>query len=154
VVPTMTAVVPVPVPVPVLGVVLTSEQVERQLEAAKAAPSPGLGQGTGSKSPSAPPGSRIPTPTATPPPTATPTATAAAGRKTFSTRGGTAIAVCEGATVRLLSWAPAQGYGVESADPGPDDEHAEVKFEGTAGKVELRVRCANGIPTGSWKQDD
>ncbi|MGW2290085.1 hypothetical protein [Streptomyces phaeochromogenes] len=123
------------------GQAISSKQVEQQLDAAKASPSPdpdpdaGQGQGTGQA-------------------TATPTATATAVRKTFSTPGGTAIAVCEGATVQLLSWAPAQGYGVDSADPGPDDEHAEVKFEGPAGKVELRVRCVNGRPSGSWKQDD
>jgi hypothetical protein len=52
-----------------------------------------------------------------------------------------------------VSWAPAQGFGVERADAGPD-EHAEVRFEGTAGKVELRVRCVSGRPSGSWKQDD
>ncbi|XDO64392.1 hypothetical protein HEP84_57405 [Streptomyces sp. RLB1-33] len=28
------------------------------------------------------------------------------------------------------------------------------EFEGTAGKVELRVRCVSGRPSGSWKQDD
>jgi hypothetical protein len=133
------------------GQAISSKQVERQLDAAKGTPSPdpdpdrspspspspdpGQGQGTGQAS-------------------ATPTATATAVRKTFSTPGGTAIAACDGATVRLLSWAPAQGYGVDSADPGPDDEHAEVKFEGSAGKVELRVRCVNGRPSGSWKQDD
>ncbi|MFF3705169.1 hypothetical protein [Streptomyces phaeochromogenes] len=123
------------------GQAISSKQVEQQLDAAKASPSPdpdpdpGQGQGTDQA-------------------TATPTATATAVRKTFATPGGTAIAVCEGATVRLLSWAPAQGYGVDSADPGPDDEHAEVKFEGSAGKVELRVRCVNDRPSGSWKQDD
>ncbi|WP_223146436.1 hypothetical protein, partial [Streptomyces apricus] len=86
----------------------------------------------------------------------TPTASAPADRtrKTFSGPGGTAIATCDGATVRLLSWAPAQGYGVKSADRGPDAEHVEVKFEGGAGKAELRVRCVDGVPVGSWKQDD
>ncbi|MEU9783807.1 hypothetical protein AB0H92_23045 [Streptomyces phaeochromogenes] len=127
------------------GQAISSKQVEQQLDTAKASPSPdpdpGQGQGQG-------------TDQGTDQATATPTAIATAVRKTFSTPGGTAIAVCEGATVRLLSWAPAQGYGVDSADPGPDDEHAEVKFEGSAGKVELRVRCVNGRPSGSWKQDD
>ncbi|MFJ8025180.1 hypothetical protein [Streptomyces sp. NPDC096311] len=70
-----------------------------------------------------------------------------------STPGGTVIAECDGAVVRLGSWAPAQGFGVERADAGPD-EHAEVRFEGTAGRVELRVRRVSGRPGGSWKQDD
>lgn len=56
------------------------------------------------------------------------------------------------AVVRLVSWAPAQGFGVARADAGPD-EHAEVRCEGTAGKVGLRVRCVSGRPSGAWKQD-
>lgn len=136
------------------GKAISAKQVEQQLDAAKGSlspdPDPGQsqGEGQGTATPTATPD------TGTPTPTPSPTATATAVRKTFSTPGGTAIAVCEGATVRLLSWAPAQGYGVDSADPGPDDEHVEVKFEGSAGKVELRVRCVNGRPSGSWKQDD
>ncbi|MEU0645173.1 hypothetical protein [Streptomyces umbrinus] len=138
------------------GKAISAKQVERQLEAAKGSlsPDPGQSQGQGQGQGE---GQGTATPTATPDtgtPTPTPSPTATAVRKTFSTLGGTAIAVCEGATVRLLSWAPAQGYGVDSADPGPDDEHVEVKFEGSAGKVELRVRCVNGRPSGSWKQDD
>ncbi|MGW3421931.1 hypothetical protein [Streptomyces phaeochromogenes] len=138
------------------GQTISSKQAEQQLDAAKASPSPDPGQGQG-QSQGTDQGTATPTATpdtGTPTPTPSPTATAAAVRKTFSTPGGTAIAACDGATVRLLSWAPAQGYGVDSADPGPDDEHAEVKFEGSAGKVELRVRCVNGRPSGSWKQDD
>ncbi|MFS8204260.1 hypothetical protein ACLVWQ_37010 [Streptomyces sp. CWNU-52B] len=127
------------------GKTLTSEQVQRQLDAAKAS-----GRGQGTPTPSATPGTGTPSPS----PTSTGSSTATAARKTFSTRGGTAIAVCDGATARLLSWTPAQGYGVKSADRGPDDEHVEVRFEGSAGKVELRVRCVDGRPTGSWKQDD
>ncbi|PSM42508.1 septum formation initiator [Streptomyces dioscori] len=135
------------------GGTLSSEQVEQQLDAASATSPSGPGGGPATATPSATPDTGASTPTSS----STPTAAAGSGTgggKTLSTPGGTAIAVCEGATVRLLSWAPAQGYGVKSADPGPDDEHAEVKFEGTAGKVELRARCTDGRPTGSWKQDD
>ncbi|MFI1440486.1 septum formation initiator [Streptomyces fructofermentans] len=146
------------------GRALTPEQVRQQLDEANASPSPDPGRGgTGS---TAPEGSASPTPgtgsgsaqatrtpssTPSPAPTSTP---AAAARKTFSTPGGTAGAQCDGTAVRLLLWTPAQGYGVDSADPGPDDEHVDVKFEGSAGKVELRVRCVNGTPVGTWKQDD
>jgi hypothetical protein len=128
------------------GDTVTSAQVERQLDAARASASPG---------PSRTPNTARATPSTTPTArTPTPSATAVPVRKTLVTPGGTAIAICDGTTVRLLSWAPAQGYDVKSADPGPDDEHAEVKFEGPAGKVELRARCADGTPTGSWRQDD
>ncbi|WP_328498683.1 hypothetical protein OHS59_42520 [Streptomyces sp. NBC_00414] len=140
------------------GKALSSEQVERQLDAAKASESSDPGRGPGSATPSKTPATGTPGPASTPSSAATstpvPTATGTPVRRTFSAPGGTAIAVCDGATVRLWSWAPAQGYGVKSADRGPDDEHVEVKFEGPAGKVELRVRCVNGRPTGSWKQDD
>ncbi|MFH8468378.1 hypothetical protein [Streptomyces sp. NPDC017991] len=147
------------------GTTLSSEQVDRQLDAAKASSS-GPGEGAGSATPSTPSAARTSKPASPSSSTPTPTATGdgdgdrdrdrdgVGAGKTLSTPGGTAIAVCEGTTVRLLSWAPAQGYGVKSADPGPDDEHAEVRFEGAAGKVELRVRCTDGRPTGSWKQDD
>lgn len=121
------------------GGVLTPEQVERQLASATASPSPG---------PSA--ASHTATPTSSPS-AGGPSATTV--KEVFSTPGGTVIAECDGAAVRLVSWAPAQGFGVERADAGPD-EHAEVRFEGTSGKVELRVRCVSGRPSGSWKQDD
>ncbi|MET7436279.1 hypothetical protein ACWERY_38240 [Streptomyces sp. NPDC004082] len=124
---------------------VTSAQIEQQLDAARASasPRPGRTPNTARPTPGTAPTGRTPAPSATAVPV----------RKTFSTPGGTAIAACDGTTVRLLSWAPAQGYDVKSADPGPDDEHAEVKFEGPGGKVELRARCADGAPTGSWKQD-
>ncbi|MFI6338791.1 hypothetical protein [Streptomyces sp. NPDC050535] len=122
------------------GGVLTPRQVEQQLAAAKASTSAAPGRQPSSTAP-------------TDLPTTTPAPSTTVVKKTFSTPGGTVIAQCDGTTVRLLSWAPAQGYGVESVDRGPD-ERAEVKFEGAAGKVEIRVRCVNGEPAGSWEQDD
>ena len=64
---------------------------------------------------------------------------------TFRTVGSTVIARCDGTTVRLLNAAPALGYGLEDYDPGPDAE-AKVRFEGDAGRVELRVVCVDGRP--------
>jgi hypothetical protein len=123
------------------GGVLTPRQVERQLASATA-------------SPSADPSAGSPAATRTAAPSAGPSSAASAGaaRKVFSTPGGTVVAECSGAAVLLVSWAPAQGFGVKRADRGPD-EHADVTFEGAASKVELRVRCVNGRPTASWKQD-
>ncbi|MFE7068796.1 hypothetical protein ACFU96_01725 [Streptomyces sp. NPDC057620] len=144
------------------GRTLSSAQVEQQLDAAKASSSSGPGGGSDTATPTGQTGQTGTPDTGTPTsstPTSSPATTAPADtapevRKTFSAQGGTAIATCRGTTVRLLSWAPAQGYGVKSADRGPDDEHVEVRFEGTAGKAELRVRCVDGRPTGSWKLDD
>jgi hypothetical protein len=120
------------------GGVLTPQQVGRQLASAMASPSADPAAGS---------------------PAVTPTAASIAGpssgagdRKALTTPGGAVIAQCNGPTVLLLSWAPAQGFGVKRADRGPAD-HADVTFEGAAGKVELRVRCADGQPAASWKRD-
>ncbi|MFG3302266.1 septum formation initiator [Micromonospora chersina] len=83
---------------------------------------------------------------------ATPTATAAShppaaggARRGFVTGGGTAVAECGPAGVRLVSWSPAQGYRVKDYDRGPDD-HVEVRFVGPEGEHELRLRCRGGEP--------
>ncbi|MET7803425.1 septum formation initiator [Micromonospora chersina] len=83
---------------------------------------------------------------------AIPTATAASrppaaggGRRGFVTGGGTAVAECGPAGVRLVSWSPAQGYRVKDYDRGPDD-HVEVRFVGPEGEHELRLRCRGGEP--------
>ncbi|MGV9214004.1 septum formation initiator [Micromonospora sp. RB23] len=66
-------------------------------------------------------------------------------RRSFATDGGTAVAECGPDGVRLVSWAPAQGYRVHEVDRGPDDD-VEVTFEGSAGKHELKVRCIGTEP--------
>ncbi|MBW4700555.1 MULTISPECIES: septum formation initiator [unclassified Micromonospora] len=66
-------------------------------------------------------------------------------RRSFSTPGGTAVAECVGADVRLVSWAPAQDYRVKDVDRGPDDD-AEVTFAGPAGEFEVKVGCIGGEP--------
>ncbi|KAB1934420.1 septum formation initiator [Micromonospora sp. ALFpr18c] len=76
--------------------------------------------------------------------TAAPSASAGV-RRVFATGGGTAVAECAAAGVRLVSWAPAQGYRVRDVDRGPDDD-VEVTFEGTAGEHELKVRCIGAEP--------
>ncbi|MEU4482716.1 septum formation initiator [Micromonospora sp. NPDC023966] len=82
---------------------------------------------------------------------ATPTAAtsrppaAGGSRRTFVTDGGSAVAECGPAGVRLVSWSPAQGYRVKDADRGPDD-HVEVRFVGAEGEHELRVRCRGSEP--------
>ncbi|MEU2611277.1 septum formation initiator [Micromonospora sp. NPDC007271] len=69
----------------------------------------------------------------------------AATRRTFATPGGTALAECGPAGVRLVLWTPAQGYRIKDADRGPDD-HVEVRFVGPRGEYELKLRCAGGRP--------
>ncbi|MER6592120.1 septum formation initiator, partial [Micromonospora purpureochromogenes] len=63
----------------------------------------------------------------------------------LATTGGTAVAECGPSGVRLVSWAPAQGYRVRDVDRGPD-EHVEVRFAGPGGEDELRVVCVGSPP--------
>ncbi|OPG12104.1 hypothetical protein [Microbispora sp. GKU 823] len=70
---------------------------------------------------------------------------AATGRRLVSTGAGSLIARCDGGLVRLQSWTPAQGFEVDDVDPGPDDR-ARVKFESDEGRLEIEVRCADGVP--------
>ncbi|MFJ8689025.1 septum formation initiator [Micromonospora wenchangensis] len=107
------------------GGVRSQAEVERAL----AAPEP---------TPSAPVASASSSPTAGP-------STTPGLRRSFSTPGGTAVAECVGSEVRLVSWAPAQGYRVKDVDRGPDDD-AEVTFTGPAGEFEVNVGCIGGEP--------
>ncbi|WP_422735337.1 septum formation initiator [Micromonospora sp. WMMD729] len=101
---------------------------EAEIERALAAPEPTPGGTTGGPS------------------TASAAPSASAGvRRSFATGGGTAVAECGPDGVRLVSWAPAQGYRVHEVDRGPDDD-VEVTFEGSAGKHELKVRCIGTEP--------
>ncbi|MEH1031320.1 septum formation initiator [Micromonospora profundi] len=88
-----------------------------------------------------------PTPTDTTAAGTTPAAPAATPgfRRGFATEGGTAVAECGADGVRLVSWAPAQGFRVRDVDRGPDDD-VEVTFEGPGGEHELKVRCIGSEP--------
>ncbi|WP_405431781.1 septum formation initiator [Micromonospora sp. NBC_00617] len=117
------------------GGIRSEAEIERAL-ASEPAPAPTDTTGNGPTAPgTAPPG----------------TATASAAspgpgvRRSFATGGGTAVAECGARGVRLVSWAPAQGYRVHEVDRGPDDD-VEVTFEGSAGRHELKVRCIGGEP--------
>ncbi|RQX01693.1 septum formation initiator [Micromonospora inaquosa] len=80
------------------------------------------------------------------PGTANPAPNASSGaRRGFATDGGTAVAECGPDGVRLVSWAPAQGYRVRDVDRGPDDD-VEVTFQGANREYELKVRCIGSEP--------
>ncbi|MCZ0998363.1 hypothetical protein O1M63_09695 [Streptomyces mirabilis] len=87
------------------GGVLTPEQVERQLASATASPSAGPSTA-----------SHTPTPTSSPS-AGGPSATTA--KEVFSTPGGTVIAECDGAVVRLVSWAPPRVSASNAPTRGP-----------------------------------
>ncbi|MCG5461511.1 septum formation initiator [Micromonospora sp. MED01] len=127
------------------GGVRSEAEIERALAAPEPAPT-----GTASAAPgptstaSAAPG---PTSTASAAPGMTGTAPSASSgtRRGFATDGGTAVAECGVGGVRLVSWAPAQGYRVRDVDRGPDDD-VEVTFQGAAREYELKVRCIGSEP--------
>ena len=102
--------------------VLTPQQVSDLLGAATPSPAPSQGS-----APSQPPGER----------------------RALSGPGGSVVAVCVTGQAFLVSWTPAQGYRVERVERGPY-EHADVRFESSAGRSEVRVRCSGSEPTAQW----
>ncbi|MGC4838174.1 septum formation initiator [Micromonospora vinacea] len=105
---------------------------EAEIERALASPEPVPTGTTGTAS--AGPGTTGPAPSAS-----------SGARRGFATDGGTAVAECGVGGVRLVSWAPAQGYRVRDVDRGPDDD-VEVTFQGAAREYELKVRCIGSEP--------
>jgi hypothetical protein len=94
--------------------------------------------------------SRAARPTSTPSPTPTPTpAQSIAGAGTLLTSpAGTVFATCESVGAYLLSWSPAQGYGVARVVRGPA-AMASVVFDAGTGTVTMNVSCPSGTPTSS-----
>ena len=105
---------------------------EAEIERALASPEPVPTGTTGTAS--AGPGTTGPAPSAS-----------SGARRGFATDGGTAVAECGAGGVRLVSWAPAQGYRVRDVDRGPDDD-VEVTFPGATREYELKVRCIGSEP--------
>ncbi|MEU4531420.1 septum formation initiator [Micromonospora ureilytica] len=105
---------------------------EAEIERALASPEPPSTGTTGAAPPG--PGATGPAPSAS-----------SGARRGFATDGGTAVAECGTGGVRLVSWAPAQGYRVRDVDRGPDDD-VEVTFQGPTREYELKVRCIGSEP--------
>ncbi|MEU8082434.1 septum formation initiator [Micromonospora sp. NPDC049101] len=105
---------------------------EAEIERALASPEPVSTGTTGTAAPG--PGTTSPAPSAN-----------SGARRGFATDGGTAVAECGPDGVRLVSWAPAQGYRVRDVDRGPDDD-VEVTFAGPTREYELKVRCIGSEP--------
>ncbi|MFG3253730.1 hypothetical protein [Streptomyces sp. NPDC048172] len=71
---------------------------------------------------------------------------------------GTAVAECreDAATVKLLSWSPAEGYSVDDVEPGPA-VRASVELEPLADDADDRtvlVRCTDDKPHATYEDDD
>jgi hypothetical protein len=85
-------------------------------------------------------------PAATPSPV--PAQPAAGSGTLFTSPAGTVVASCEPAGAYLLSWIPAQGYGVDRVARGPAPL-ASVAFEAGPREVTMRVSCTGGTPVSS-----
>ncbi|MFC4855141.1 hypothetical protein [Actinophytocola glycyrrhizae] len=88
-----------------------------------------------------------------PPPTTTSSAPPPPPEKTTVTEGGTVIARCDGALVRIVSASPAQGFQVDPDDDDVDD-HPTVKFQSEEQEIEVRLRCVDGTPAAEVRYDD
>jgi hypothetical protein len=119
------------------GGVLSQQDVERQLTSASTTPPV-------SPSPSAPV-----SPSAS---TIGPSTGASPARQTFTSRGGSVVAECDGTAARLVIYSPAQGFGTHEVHEGPAAE-AEVDFRGPAGRSKIKVRCAGGQPIAEYDED-
>jgi hypothetical protein len=67
--------------------------------------------------------------------------------------GGSAVARCQGQTVYLVSWSPAQGYLVAKVERGPA-AFSNVLFMRSGAISFLRATCAAGIPVVVSHQGD
>jgi len=121
--------------------VLSAEEAARELAAARP---PGSGP---SPVPSASPsGDRSSAPPAPP--------EGPVNQRVFTGPGGTVRAGCLPAGAVLVTWTPAQGYGIKESRKGPG-EYAEVRFDrggGGKGRSEsrVRIRCVGGVPVDDW----
>ncbi|MEU8216554.1 septum formation initiator [Micromonospora taraxaci] len=116
------------------GGVRSEAEIERALAAPEPVPTGTTGAASTAPGTSASPGGTSAAPSA-----------GSGVRRGFATDGGTAVAECGAGGVRLVSWAPAQGYRVRDVDRGPDDD-VEVTFQGPTREYELKVRCIGSEP--------
>jgi hypothetical protein len=84
-------------------------------------------------------------PTPSPSPSRTPAESATAAGTVLTSSAGTATATCESAGAYLLTWSPAQGYGVDWVARGPAMT-ARVVFEAGSRAVTMHVSCSGGTP--------
>jgi len=97
--------------------------------------------------------SRTARPKATPTPPPAPAPPGAGAGTLLTSNAGTVTATCESAGVYLLSWSPAQGYGVDGVVRGPAAA-ASVVFDGGARAVTMHVSCSGGTPVSSTSSQE
>jgi hypothetical protein len=118
--------------------------------------------GTGIVNPGPPPltpteiGNRLAAPAQTPTTDAQAPATTAVqpspGEVLVLGAGGTVVATCAGATVRLLAVSPAQGF--QETDHLDDDGDHKVEFRSARLEVKAKLHCFDGRPVADVKTDE
>jgi hypothetical protein len=98
-----------------------------------------------------------PTTTTASPPPVTSSQPPAPQQVQTDTAGGTVISRCAAnGLVEVLSAVPAQGFQLDSdnGELGELDDHPSVKFRAGKQKIEVRLRCVNGVPVPTVTEDD
>jgi serine/threonine-protein kinase len=72
-------------------------------------------------------------------------------RVTLTSAGGSVVASCDGATVRVHQATPAAGFDLHNGIPGPGSD-VEVRFRNGSADVRMIIRCTNGTPVYSLKR--
>ena len=89
------------------------------------------------------------------PASVTPTRPATSGpapaQATLTSAGGSVVASCDGATVRVHQATPAAGFELHNGIPGPGSD-VEVRFRNDSSDVRMIIRCTNGTPAYSLKR--
>lgn len=88
-----------------------------------------------------------PSPSVSPSPVGTPAASSsppAGQQRSFSSTGGSVIAGCRNGKPYLVTWSASPGYTITQHET--ESEHAEVRFEGSGGRFEIRVTCSGDTP--------
>lgn len=92
--------------------------------------------------PSPPRTSPTPTTTSTPDPAVEPTV--------VTSQGGTVVARCSGGLVEVMSTTPAQGFQARTES---GEDHPSIRFTSGRTRVEIRLRCVDGVPRSEIKND-
>jgi hypothetical protein len=69
---------------------------------------------------------------------------------TLTSAGGSVVASCDGATVRVHQATPAAGFDLHNGIPARSD--VEVRFRNGSADVRMIIRCTNGTPVYSLKR--
>src|SRR5690349_2422999 len=65
---------------------------------------------------------------------------------TWEGAAGSVVVRCRGPVASLAAATPADGWGVEVADRGPDRVEVELRRDDPDGRVRVRSACLRGIP--------